>query len=64
MLKDWKNRLIDIGSGFIAYVGARLIWGRWELWEALPWELLTYALILLLVQFVIRGRKLVRKGKV
>ena len=64
MLKDWKNRGIDIGSGFVAYVGARLIWGTREPWEALHWELLTYGLIFLLLQFVIRGSKYVRRGKV
>lgn len=63
MTQAWKSRLIDIGCGLVAYVGARLIWGTREPWERLHWELLTYGAIFLILQAVIRGRRLVRQGK-
>ncbi len=63
MTYGWKSRLIDIGCGFAAYLGARLIWGTREPWEALHWELLTYGAIFLILQAIIRGRRLVRVGR-
>ena len=56
--------LIDVICGFAAYVTARWIWGRNAgVFENLHLELLTFAIVYLLLQALIRGRKLARKGK-
>ena len=58
-----KSRAIDVFSGLVAYVGARLIWEGQEVFANLAWELLTFAAIYLLVQAILRGWKLAQAGK-
>jgi uncharacterized RDD family membrane protein YckC len=58
-----SSRLIDVLCGFAAYVGARLVWGGRDVFENLPWELLTFAVIYLLLQAIVRGRRLAREGR-
>ena len=56
--------LINVICGLLAYTGSRLIWKDAEsVLEKLPLELLTFAILYLLLQLLIRGRKLARKGK-
>ena len=57
------SRLIDVFCGFAAYVGSRLIWGGRGVFECIHWELLTFAVIFLLLQAIIRGRHLAREGR-
>jgi hypothetical protein len=57
------SRLIDVFCGFAAYVVARLIWGGRGVFESLHWELLTFAVVFLLLQAIIRGRHLAREGR-
>ena len=55
---------IDVGCGVAAYVAARWIWGQNSgVFENLHFELLTFGLIYLLLQALVRGRKLAEKGK-
>jgi uncharacterized RDD family membrane protein YckC len=63
MWRKLGSRLIDVLCGFAAYVGARLIWGGRDVFESLHWELLTFAAIYLLLQAIVRGRRLARAGK-
>jgi hypothetical protein len=58
-----RSRLVDVVCGFLAYVGARLAWGRREGLDHLHLELLTFAAIYLLLQATIRGWKLARAGR-
>ena len=66
-MKGWMgkvgSRLLDVACGFAAYVGARLIWGGQSVTESLHWELLTFAVIYLLLQAIVRGQKLAREGR-
>lgn len=62
-LRRIGSRLVDVGCGFAAYVGARLVWGGKSVTESLHWELLTFAVIYLLLQAIVRGRKLAREGR-
>ena len=57
--------LIDVACGCAAYVAARWIWSENEAstFHSLHWELLTFGLIYLLLQAVLRGRRLAEKGK-
>ena len=56
--------LINVICGLLAYTGSRLIWREAEsVFEKLPLELLTFAILYLLLQLLIRGRKLAKKGK-
>lgn len=56
--------LIDVACGAIAYVAARWIWGdNTGVFHNIHWELLTFGLIYLLLQALLRGRKLAEKGK-
>jgi hypothetical protein len=57
------TRLVDVVCGFLAYVGARLAWGRREGLDQLHLELLTFAVIYLLLRTAARGWKLAREGK-
>ena len=57
------SRLVDVICGLLAYVGARFIWSRKDVFENLAWELLTFAAIYLLLQAIFRGWKLARAGK-
>ncbi|MFV1959791.1 MAG: hypothetical protein ACC662_10310 [Planctomycetota bacterium] len=63
MKSRFLSRLIDVLCGFVAYVGARLIWSTQDVFANLPWELLTFALIYLLLQAIIRGWRLARAGR-
>jgi hypothetical protein len=62
-LAKFGSRLVDVSCGFAAYIGARLIWGGKSVTESLLWELLTFAVIYLLLQAIVRGRKLAREGR-
>lgn len=55
--------LMDVLCGFLAYTGARSIWGGHGVFEKLHLELATFALIYLLLQLLVRGRRLARKGQ-
>ena len=44
----FASRLVDVACGFLAYVGARLTWGRREGLGQIHMELFTFALIFLL----------------
>ncbi len=45
----------DVLCGFLAYVGARAVWGGYGVFEKLHLELLTFALIYLLLKALVRG---------
>ena len=56
--------LINTACGLLAYTGSRLIWKDSDsvlgnLWK----ELLTFAVLYVLMQILIRGRSLAKKGK-
>jgi hypothetical protein len=57
------SRLIDVFCGFLAYVAARLVWGTREDFANIHLELLTFAVVYLLLQAIVRGRKLARLGR-
>lgn len=57
------SRLIDVFCGFLAYVVARLVWGSQAVFANLHWELLTFAAVYLVLQAIVRGRRLARAGK-
>lgn len=57
------SRLIDVFCGFLAYVVARLVWGKREDLSNLHLELLTFAAVYLVLQAIVRGRKLARAGR-
>ena len=61
--KKLGSRLVDVCCGFLAYVGARLIWSSQEVFTNLVWELLTFAAIYLVLQAIVRGRRLARAGR-
>lgn len=63
MTRTLLSRLIDVLCGFAAYVGARFIWHTQDVFANLPWELLTFAAIYLLLQAIVRGRRLAKAGK-
>ena len=62
-MSKFTSRLVDVACGFLAYVGARLAWGRREGLEQIHLELLTFAAIFLLLQAIVRGWKLAREGR-
>ena len=54
----------DVVCGFAAYTGARLIWGPPEgAFKNLPRELLTFAVLWVVLQLLLRGWALSRAGK-
>ncbi len=57
------SRLIDVGCGFVAYVVARLVWSEQDVFANLLQELLTFAAVYLILQAIVRGRKLARAGR-
>lgn len=60
-LKSW---LINVICGLMAYTGSRFIWAEKDTGvEKLHWELLTFAVFYLILQALIRGRRLAKKGK-
>ena len=63
MWRKVGSRLIDVFCGFAAYVVARLIWGTQEVFANLLWELLTFAVVYLVLQAIVRGWKLAREGR-
>ena len=63
MKANFRSRAIDVVSGLVAYVGARFIWSRQDVFENLAWELITFAFIYLLLQAILRGWKLAQAGK-
>ena len=55
---------INVSCGLLAYTGSRLIWNHQEgVFDKLAYELLTFAALYLLLQLLIRGRKLAKRGK-
>jgi hypothetical protein len=61
--KTILSRLVDVVCGLLAYVGARIIWGRREAFDRLHLELLTFVVIYLMLQAILRGWKLARAGR-
>lgn len=60
-MKSW---LINVSCGLLAYTGSRFIWAEKDTGVTkLPWELATFALLYVLLQVLIRGRKLAKEGK-
>ena len=57
------SRLVDVGCGFVAYIGARLIWSGQPVLENLLLELLTFAVLFLVRQAIVRGRRLAKVGR-
>ena len=56
--------LIDVLCALVAYVLARWIHQTNEgVFANLHWELLTFALIFVMLEALIRGRKLAQRGK-
>jgi hypothetical protein len=64
MKKSLGEHLRDVVCGFGAYVGARLLWGpEKDVFRSLPKELLTFALLWILLQLLLRGSRYVRRSK-
>lgn len=63
MWRKLGSWLIDVLCGSLAYIGARLIWSGQEVFQNLLWELLTFAVIYVVLQAIVRGRKLARAGR-
>lgn len=64
MGRGFGSWLINVVCGLLAYTGSRLIWKDSEgVLDNLVFELFTFAILYLLIQVLIRGRKLARKGK-
>ena len=60
-MKTW---LINVTCGLLAYTGSRFIWAEKDTGiTKLPWELVTFVALYLLLQALIRGRKLAKLGK-
>ncbi len=60
-MKSW---LINVLCGLAAYTGSRFIWAEKDTGiTRLHWELFTFAALYLLLQALIRGRELAKKGK-
>lgn len=63
MKGDFTSTAINVICGLLAYSGSRFIWAKKDVgFEKLHWELLTFAAFYLLLQVLIRGRSLARKG--
>lgn len=59
-----KSWIINVTCGLLAYTGSRFIWAEKDTGiTRLHWELGTFALLYLLMQALIRGRKLAKEGK-
>jgi hypothetical protein len=62
--RTFGSWIIDVFCGFVAYVGARWIYGPKEgAFSKLHWELLTFAALWLILQVLVRGRRLARQGR-
>ncbi|MDA1194227.1 MAG: hypothetical protein O2894_03510 [Planctomycetota bacterium] len=54
----------NVVCGLLAYTGSRFIWAEKDTgFTKLPWELLTFAALYLLLQLIVRGRRLARRGR-
>lgn len=64
MKKRLAAHVRDVVCGFAAYVGARLLWGPAQgAFRQLHLELLTFALLWVVLQTLIRGWRYVRSSK-
>jgi hypothetical protein len=54
---------VDAMCALVAYVIARWTWSGSGLFEKLHFELLTFLAVYLLLQVIVRGRRLARRGK-
>jgi hypothetical protein len=64
MGRGFVSWLINVSCGLLAYTGSRLIWQDSDsVLGKLPFELLTFAILYGLMQVLIRGRQLAKKGK-
>ena len=64
MRRGLGSWLINVSCGILAYTGSRLIWSHQQgVFDKLAYELLTFAILYLLLQLLIRGRKLAKRGK-
>jgi hypothetical protein len=55
--------LLDLLCALLAYMGARWIWRDSPLFSQLHFELLTFAALYVLLEALVRGRRLARQGK-
>ncbi len=59
-----RSYLVDVLTAGVAYIGARWTWsGGAGVFDNLLPELGTFALFFFILQFLIRGRRLARRGK-
>lgn len=59
-----KTWLVNVTCGLLAYTGSRFFWAEKDTGiTKLHWELLTFALFYLILQVLVRGRKLAKKSK-
>ncbi len=64
MAAGFKSWLINVICGLLAYTGSRFLWAEKDTGVTkLHWELLTFAVFYLILQALIRGRKLARRSK-
>jgi len=64
MASGIKSWFINVICGLLAYSGSRFLWAEKDTGvNKLHWELLTFAVFYLILQALIRGRRLARKGK-
>ena len=64
MRRGLGSWLINVSCGILAYTGSRLVWNHQQgVFDKLAYELLTFAVLYLLLQLLIRGRKLAKRGK-
>ena len=60
----WRSRLIDVFCAAAAYVLARAIWSEnTGIWRNLPLEVLTFLAVFGLLEALLRGRRLIAKGR-
>ncbi len=63
-MSGMKSWLINTLCGLLAYMGSRFIWAEKDTGiTKLHWELVTFAVFYLLLQALIRGWRLAKKGK-
>lgn len=60
----WKSRLIDVVCASAAYILARAIWSEnTGIWKNLALEVLTFLALFGVLEGLLRGRKLIAKGR-
>ncbi|MCA9316932.1 MAG: hypothetical protein H6806_02265 [Planctomycetes bacterium] len=60
----WKSRLIDVICASAAYILARAIWSEnTGIWKNLALEVLTFLALFGVLEGLLRGRKLIAKGR-